>query len=73
MTHVREDLINFYQRNGLSHPDGNGVLNIFVTVDGSYQRRGHESTFCITFINCVWTGRPIDFEVCLKCFNCKTC
>ena len=73
MTNIRQDLIDFYRRNGLSNPDENGVLDMFVTVDGSYQRRGHESTFCITFINCVWTGRPIDFEVCLKCFKCQTC
>ena len=73
MRQVHEDLITFYQRNGLSYLDEDGILNIFVTVDGSYQRRGCESTFCITFINCTWTGRPIDFEVCVKCFSCKEC
>ena len=55
---VHKDIIDFYQRNGLVFIGDDGILDIFVTVDGSYQRKGLESTFCITFINRATKGFP---------------
>ena len=52
-------------------PDENGILDISVSFDGSWQRRGHASHNGVAAAIDLLTGLPIDYEVlsnfCLKC------
>ena len=52
-------------------PDEDGILNIGVSYDGSWQRRGHSSHNGMAAVIDLMTGLPIDYEVlsnfCLKC------
>ena len=52
-------------------PDENGVLDIGVSYDGSWQKRGHSSHNGMASVIDMVTGLPIDYEVlsnfCLKC------
>ncbi len=52
-------------------PDDDGILNIGVSFDGSWQRRGHSSHNGVACVIDLLTGLPIDYEVlsnfCLKC------
>ena len=52
-------------------PDNEGILNVSVSYDGSWQRRGHSSHNGMAAVIDLMTGLPIDFEVlsnfCLKC------
>ena len=52
-------------------PDKDGVLDVSVSYDGSWQRRGHSSHNGMAAVIDLMTGLPIDFEVlsnfCLKC------
>ena len=68
-----DDVKEFYLRNNLCTVDENGIYNISISIDGAYQQRGRESTFCVTVAIDVWTGRPIDYEFSVKCFECKLC
>ena len=61
---------DFYVRNKLAEPDIDGILDIEVSLDGSYSCPGQESTYCITMVMDVWTHRCIDHEVTVKCFVC---
>ena len=63
---------DFYMRNDISQPEDK-FLDIIVSLDGAYQRRGHESTYCVSFLNECWTERPLDYEVSIKCFSCDNC
>ena len=64
------DVQDFYVRNELGVRDENGIVNICITLDGAYGRRGRESTYCISVAIDVWTGRVVDFHFCVKCFSC---
>ena len=66
------DVQDFYVRNDLGVRDENGIVNICISLDGAYGRRGRESTYCISVAIDVWTGRVVDFHFCVKCFSCKT-
>ena len=52
-------------------PDQDGVLNIAVSYDGSWQKRGHSSHNEVGCVIDLLTGLPIDYVVlsnfCLKC------
>ena len=52
-------------------PDEDGILNIGVSFDGSWQRRGHSSHNGMACVIDLLTGLPIDYEVlsnfCIKC------
>lgn len=52
-------------------PDENDILDIAVSYDGSWQRRGYSSHNGMAAVIDLMTGLPIDFEVlsnfCLKC------
>ena len=52
-------------------PDSDGVLDIGVSYDGSWHKRGHSSHTGIGVVIDLLTGLPIDYEVlsnfCLKC------
>ena len=52
-------------------PDANGILNISVSFDGTWQRRGHSSHNGVGAVIELIAGLPIDYEIlsnfCLKC------
>ena len=53
-------------------PDKDGVLDISVSFDGSWQRRGHCSHNGVALVIDLVTGFPIDFEVLSNyCNKCK--
>ena len=66
----REAIVSAYNEIG-EHPDENGILNIAVSFDGSWQKRGFTSHNGIAAVIDLLTGLPIDFEVlsnfCIKC------
>ena len=48
------------------------VANVAVTVDGTWQKRGHSSKIGVVFVISVWTGLILDYEVkSLHCSECK--
>ena len=51
--------------------DENGILDIAVSYDGAWQRRGHSSHNGVAAVIDLLTGLPVDYEVlsnfCLKC------
>ena len=53
------------------HPDASGILDIDVSYDGAWQRRGHSSHNGMGAVIDLITGLPLDFEIlsnfCLKC------
>ena len=54
------------------HSDQNGILNIAVSFDGAWQRRGHSSHNGLASVIDLLTGLPVDFEVLSNfCFKCK--
>ena len=54
------------------YPDGNGILNIGVSFDGSWQKRGYSSHNGMGSVIDLLTGLPIDYEVLSNfCFKCK--
>ena len=66
----REAIAEAYSAVGVVQ-DEDGVLNIGVSFDGSWQRRGHSSHSGMACVIDLLTGLPIDYEVlsnfCLKC------
>ena len=52
-------------------PDEEGMLNIALSYDGAWQRRGHSSHNGLGCVMDLLTGLPVDYEVisdfCLKC------
>jgi len=66
----RETIAEAYSAVGVV-PDENGILNIGVSFDGSWQRRGHSSHNGMACVIDLLTGLPIDYEVlsnfCIKC------
>ena len=42
--------------------DGNGILDIAVSYDGSWQKHGYTSHNCITSVIDLLTGLPIDYK-----------
>ena len=73
MSKVIEDIRDFYIRNDIESLDPDQILDIWISLDGAYQRRGFESTYCISFAIECWTNRPIDFNISIKCFSCPDC
>ncbi len=67
---AKEAIKDAYHDNGVV-PDKDGILDISVSYDGSWQKRGHSSNNGMAAIIDLITGLPIDFEVlsnfCLKC------
>ena len=53
----------------------NDIINITVTFDGSWQKRGHKSLFGVASVIDVHTGLVLDFHVmskyCQECSSCK--
>jgi len=67
---TREIICNAYAEVGVCEDIG-GVLDIAVSYDGSWQKRGYTSHNCVASVIDLVTGLPIDFEVlsnyCSKC------
>ena len=57
-----ETILKQYESIGVL-PDDNGVLDIAVSFDGSWQKRGHSSHNGIGSVIDLLTGLPIDFHV----------
>ena len=70
---VHSDIKSFFQRNFKKYPNYNRgeYLDLAVSIDGSYGHMGRYSTFGVTFVCEVITGRLIDFEVTEKCTKCE--
>ena len=51
--------------------DGRIFANVAVTVDGTWQKRGHSSKIGVVFVISVLTGEILDFEV--KSLFCHAC
>ena len=58
----RETIAEAYSAVGVV-PDENGILNIGVSFDGSWQRRGHSSHNGMACVIELLTDLPIDYEV----------
>ena len=55
------------------HEDGNGKLigDVAVTVDGTWQKRGHSYKIGVVFVIAVDTGEVLDYEIkSLVCYQC---
>ena len=64
-------VVSAYAETGV-YPDANGVLDVAVSFDGAWQRRGHASHNGFASVIDLLTGLPIDYEVlCNFCFKCK--
>lgn len=65
-----EKIVESYSVLGVE-PDEDGVLDIGVSFDGSWHKRGHSSHNGIAVVIDIITGLPVDYEVlsnfCLKC------
>ena len=67
----RDAIVNAYHKIGVD-PDKDGVLDICVSFDGSWQKRGHSSHNGVASVIDLVTGFPIDFEVLSNyCNKCK--
>lgn len=53
------------------NPDTNGILNVRVTFDGSWQKRGHTSLFAVGVVIDAETGVVLDYECISK--YCEQC
>ena len=51
--------------------DGQSVCKVAVSIDGTWQKRGHSSKIGVVFAVSVMTGEIIDYEV--KSLICKEC
>ena len=66
-----EAIFSAYAETGVL-PDANGVLDVAVSFDGAWQRRGHSSHNGVASVIDLITGLPIDYEVlCNFCFKCQ--
>ena len=68
---IHESVKNFYKENTTTVPDENGNLNIDISYDGTWQKRGHTSLIGMGFIIETNTCHVIDYEILSK--YCKRC
>ena len=67
----RDAIVKAYNEIGVV-PDKDGVLDISVSFDGSWQKRGHSSHNGVASVIDLLTGFPLDFEVLSNyCNKCK--
>ena len=67
----KEEICRAYQEVGVA-PDEQGVLDIGVSYDGSWQKRGYSSHNGMGSVIDLLTGLPIDYEVLSNfCSKCK--
>ena len=66
-----EAIFKVYSEPGAT-PDQNGILDIAVSFDGAWQRRGHSSHNGVGTVIDLLTGLPVDYEVlCNFCYKCQ--
>ena len=70
MPNVRKDVIDFYERNGLGVVDEIGILDICISLDGSFDHIGYDASHCASIAVEVYTGRPVDVIMTAKCLKC---
>ena len=73
MPQVRMDVVSFYERNNMSFRDKNGVIDITVSMDGSFDHTGYNASHSCSFAVDVFTGRPVDAVMIEKCIECDKC
>ena len=65
-------LLRFPQTNLISSPqqdrvktivNGKEIAEVAVSVDGTWQKRGHSSKFGVVFVLSIRTGKVLDYEV----------
>ena len=71
MPQVRMDVVSFYERNNLSFRDAKGIINIAVSMDGSFDHTGFNARHGCSLAIDVFTGRPVDGIMTEKCIECK--
>ena len=60
--------------NDLEEVGDQKIANVSVTVDGTWQKRGHSSKIRVVFVISVDTGEILDYSVkSLVCHECKAC
>jgi len=67
-------IVSHYKSLGLA-PDifeNDGIMNIDVSFDGTWQKRGHNSTVGVQFVIECLTGIVVDFDVQSTYCNCCT-
>ena len=57
----REGVFDFYEKCLDRSPDAGGVLDIDVTLDGSWQTRGHKSNYCFGAVIDAQSGLVTDY------------
>lgn len=57
--------------NNANKRDGDGIVKMEVTTDGSWHERGHKSNFGIGAVIEMESGLLLDYEVCSKL--CRKC
>ena len=65
-----QSLVNKIKESANIH-DSDSILNVHVSLDGTWKRRGHISNYGIVFLIHVDTGYCIDYEV--LSLRCETC
>lgn len=66
--------ISFETPRDLKKINGQLVANVSVTVDGTWQKRGHSSKIGVVFVISVDKGEILDYSVkSLVCYECKAC
>ena len=65
-----QSLVNKIKESANIH-DSDSILNVHVSLDGTWKRRGHISNYGIVFLIHVDTGYCIDYEV--LSLQCETC
>ena len=66
------DLTKNKHPNSIEDENGTEVAKVAVTVDGTWQKRGHSSKIGVVFVISVATGEILDYEVkSLVCYECR--
>ena len=70
---IGHDVIDFYKRKELGEVDARGLLDVAISLDGSFDHTGTDATHCVSVAVEVYTGRPLDVIMTEKCTKCEKC
>ena len=79
MPKVRKDVIQFYERNQIDKRrwrkghNSKRLLDITISIDGSFYHVWRDATHCASLAVEVYTGRPVDAVMTTKCTSCEKC
>ena len=66
------NVIKKEQPENIANEEGTETAEVAVTVDGTWQKRGHSSKIGVVFILSLVTGEVLDYEIkSLVCFECR--